>query len=102
MYWNGINITGLGELLEQVEQEIKSRDSRVVGITNNCPAEGYRFHLEVLLQPAGGQEIYMPVSLPAKQFAEGDIKSVASKILWAVEHGLRVYCPGEKTFKVTA
>lgn len=102
MYWKGKSISGPGELLDRVEQEVKSRDSRVVGIKYSYPGEGHRFHLEVLLQPVAGREMHLPVSLPAKQIAEEDVKSTASKILWAVEHGLRVSCPGERTFNVTA
>lgn len=102
MYWKRMSITGPGGLLDRVEQEVKSRDSRVVGIKCSYPQQGPRYHLEVLLRPDEGREMHLPVSLPAKQFDEEDVKSAASKILWAVEHGLRVFCPGENTFKVTA
>ncbi len=102
MFHDEMSLTGLGELLGMVEREVMMRDGRVAGIKCDYTGQGLRFHMEIILKPQGEKEIRLPVTLPFKQFAEGDVKSAASKILWAVEHGTRVEYPGEKTFKITS
>ncbi|GBF32911.1 hypothetical protein DCCM_2008 [Desulfocucumis palustris] len=97
-----ITLTGPDEFLGLVEREVMGRDGRVAGIKCDYTGRGPVFRLEIILKPQGEKEARLPVTLSFKQFAEGDIKSAASRILWAVEHGARVEYPGEKTFKITS
>ncbi|RKO67408.1 hypothetical protein [Desulfofundulus salinus] len=105
MYSGGLWDSSLNALLAQVQDELSSRDGRITRVAP-LRSVGERLHLQVCLRYADRPEFCLPLALPAKSIREGDVGSLVSQILWAVEHGSRVTLvePLESTrsFRVTA
>ncbi|MBE3584794.1 hypothetical protein [Desulfofundulus thermocisternus] len=105
MCGSGLGESGFDTLLAQVQAELSSRDGRIIRLAP-LRSVGDRVHLQVCLCDGGRPEFCLPVALPLRAVQERDVGSLASQILWATEHGLRVAIveplDSSRSFRITA